>query len=161
MSARYLGARALVAECQDSGARSGSPAWTVMSRLPITAAVLAAMGTGACASAPEPIVTEADIGSLACAAALLAAGDYEVDREAELVTGETRVMAGEVGVTREFVSVKAVQAGNRLEVSAAAYRLDPAMHAAPVNRQTASSVVPSSETQRLAQEIADRCAAGR
>lgn len=129
------------------------------SRIRIVLASLAVTTAGACASAPAPpLVARADPASLACAATLLQAAEYEVGQGPEEVIGEVRMMAGDVGVTREMVTV--AMADGMLEVSTAAYRLDPAMHDLPVNRQMASEVAPSRVTRQVARDIARDCAAG-
>lgn len=120
--------------------------------------VLAGLAISACVGPIPPVSFQAPLGinSMVCAESHLAGLDYEVERTQEAVQGEVRIMSGDVGVTREFIRVTRV-GSNRLEVSVEAFRVDPAMHSGPFNRQVAVKTSPTAETVRAAEDLVRAC----
>ncbi len=116
-----------------------------------------AFAIGCASTPPLTLRGPASDGSLECAAAVLHAADFEVTTREDRVVGEVRVLAGDVGTTREFVQAERVEEGRSLEVTASAYRLAAATHQLPIGRQTASRVKPSAETVDMASTISARC----
>lgn len=109
-----------------------------------------------CATPSLTVRGSAGPGSLDCVASLLRDAGYELTEGPGFVVGETRIMAGETGVTREFIEAQAP--GDRtLEIRATAVRIEGATHGLPIQRQTASPVEPSPEASSLASTILARC----
>ncbi|NNF28961.1 MAG: hypothetical protein HKN73_17175 [Gemmatimonadetes bacterium] len=137
----------------------GGPRAVVCSRpspgKPVCLAIVVLLAAG-CATTTTPLRGPAGPNSLTCASIILRNADYELTPGDGFVLGEARVLAGEVGVTREFIEARESQ-DRVLEVTATAARLEIATHGLPVQRQTASAVEPSEQSLSLASDILAHC----
>lgn len=122
---------------------------------PAYVAIVALLAAG-CATTTLLLRGPAGPNSLTCASIILEDADYELTLGDGFVVGEARVLAGEVGVTREFIEARESQ-DRVLEVTATAARLEAAAHELPVQRQTASAVAPSEQSSSLASDILAHC----
>ncbi|MGI9625917.1 MAG: hypothetical protein ACR2QM_03705 [Longimicrobiales bacterium] len=112
---------------------------------------------GGCATrAPLIVHGPAGPASLSCAASMLSGEDYRVDQTTAAITGEARVMSGDIGVAREFITV-AVGDAHMMTTTVEAFRLDEAAHDLPVQRQSATPTRPSDDAIQLAHRIDGEC----